>query len=205
MWGAAMKWLKKLGVLITALAMVAVVSTAAAAQSYGDNLPVIAEIASGTADDDGQFRYSYTAPDEIDEDFLVYVVGTDEDGLPFEWVVAAVTPAFAGLTWTLAGANMEPGSNFVLETRLAGAPSGGTDDADDTTDDSDDDAAETGDSSDDSDDGNSSDDDADDDESAGAIDGDDDGDDIRGFVGIALVLLLIGVALAYGLRLARRA
>ena len=204
-----MKWVKKVGISLTALALVVVAPTAAAAQSYGDALPLVTQIATGSADAEGQFQYRYTAPDLIEEDFLVYVVGTDEDGEPFEWVVAAVTPAFAGLTWTLAGANMEPGSDFVLEARSAGVDE--SDDADDEdaddTSEADDPAADGGDDADQStseaatgNDGNGDNDGGDNEDAAASASSGDD-QDVRGVVGMALVLVVIAAALIYGIRL----
>ncbi len=92
-------------------------ATGASAQGYGDDPPRSATIGEGIASVDGEFRASYTAPDEIADTYLIYVVGTDADGEPFEWIAAQVTPAFAGLTWSLGGKNLQPGSTFTLEAR----------------------------------------------------------------------------------------
>lgn len=84
---------------------------------YGEDPPEVTIIGTGVANADGKFLARYTAPDTIDETYLVYVVGTDKDGEPFEFVLAEVTPAFAGLTWSLNGFDMQPGSEFTLEAR----------------------------------------------------------------------------------------
>lgn len=89
----------------------------AGAQGYGEDPPEVAVIGTGVANADGKFLARYTAPPTIDETYLVYVVGTDKDGEPFEFVLAQVTPAFAGLTWSLNGFDMQPGSAFTLEAR----------------------------------------------------------------------------------------
>lgn len=88
------------------------------AQDYGEDPPETIVIGVGIASREGTFFARYSAPDEIAEGYLVYVVGTDEDGLPFEYVLANVTPAFAGLTWTLNGIDMLPGSEYTIEARF---------------------------------------------------------------------------------------
>jgi len=179
------------------VAAMVVVSTPAAsdAQSYGDVLPIVTEIAAGVADDEGTFSYRYTAPDEIEAPYLIYVVGTDDDGEPFEWVVAQVTPAFAGLTWTLAGRDMLPGSDFVLEARSA-------DPADEAADETSDEAADVaaGGSDDDSGAADEAGESGDEEAAASA----DDESSTRGLVGLAIVLAVIAAALVYGIRLTNR-
>lgn len=92
-------------------------ATAAFAQGYPDEPPLRYELASLQADFDGTFRYAFTAPDVVNENYYVFAVGTDKDGEPFEWPVGEVSPAHAGLTWTFAGYDLLPGSDFILEAR----------------------------------------------------------------------------------------
>lgn len=99
------------------LLFVMVAAVPAAAQGYGEDPPEVAIIGTGVANADGKFLARYTAPPVIEETYLIYVVGTDKDGEPFEFVLAQVTPAFAGLTWSLNGFDMLPGSEFTLEAR----------------------------------------------------------------------------------------
>ncbi len=101
---------------ISALLFTLVLAGPAAAQ-YGEDPPETVIVGVGFADQNGEFLARYTAPDEIAETYLIYVVGTDEDHDPFEYVLANVTPGFAGLTWTLNGIDMEPGSEFTIEAR----------------------------------------------------------------------------------------
>lgn len=102
--------------IVIALGLTLVFVGPAAAQ-YGEDPPETVVIGAGKADSKGQFFASYTAPSEIAERYLIYVVGTDKDGEPFELVVASVSSSFEGLTWTLNGVQMLPGSDFVLEAR----------------------------------------------------------------------------------------
>ena len=90
---------------------------AGAQGGYGEDPPEISIVGTGIANSEGKFLARYTAPGTIDETYLIYVVGTDKDGEPFEFVLAQVTPAFAGLTWSLNGFDMQPGSEFTLEAR----------------------------------------------------------------------------------------
>ncbi len=101
-------------ILVTALTLVFV---GPASAQYGEDPPETVVIGVGNADQDCEFLARFTAPSEIAETYLIYVVGTDEDGEPFEYVLANVTPAFAGLSWTLNGIDMEPGSEFTIEAR----------------------------------------------------------------------------------------
>jgi hypothetical protein len=128
-------------------------ATAAIAQGYQDEPPLRYELASLQADFDGTFRYAFTAPDVVNENYYVFAVGTDKDGEPFEWPVGEVSPAHAGLTWTFAGYDLLPGSDFILEARyqpgtaitpeeiaaLANAPTESDDDSEDSEDASSDD------------------------------------------------------------------
>ncbi len=174
----------------------------AAAQGYGDLTGETFLVGEGTADEEGRFRTLYTAPDEINEAFLVYVVGTDDEGEPFEWVVAQVTPAFAGLTWSLQGADMEPGSDYVLEARyLAGteaadeeAEADGSDDAEEETEEAA--AEEEADESDDAEEDEAeTEDDAE--EAAADVDGDSDGGGVGGPIAITLIAIALFAGLAY--------
>ncbi len=102
--------------IIFAVLLTMMLASPASAQ-YGDDPPETVVVGVGFADQNGEFFARYTAPDEIAETYLIYVVGTDEDQEPFEYVLANVTPGFAGLTWTLNGIDMEPGSEFTIEAR----------------------------------------------------------------------------------------
>ena len=113
----SMRCVRLLASVLMVMALTFGVAGGAAAQGYGEDPPRSATIGTGVASVDGEFRASYTAPDEIADTYLIYVVGTDADGEPFEWIAAQVTPAFAGLTWSLGGANLQPGSDFILEAR----------------------------------------------------------------------------------------
>jgi len=90
---------------------------APAEAQYGPDPSESVTIGGGFADAEGVFFRRYTAPAEIEEAFLIYVIGTDEDGEHFEFVIANVTPSFAGLSWTLDGHDMQPGSEYTLEAR----------------------------------------------------------------------------------------
>lgn len=88
-----------------------------AGAQYGEDPPEVSIVGTGVASADGKFLARYTAPPTIAEAYLIYVVGTDKDGEAFEFVLAEVTPSFAGLTWSLNGFDMQPGSEFTLEAR----------------------------------------------------------------------------------------
>lgn len=103
--------------LLPLLFVIGATLPAGAQGGYGEDPPEVSIVGAGVANSDGKFLARYTAPGTIDETYLIYVVGTDKDGEPFEFVLAQVTPAFAGLTWSLNGFDMQPGSDFKLEAR----------------------------------------------------------------------------------------
>lgn len=111
-----MKSLTRVFSVVLALLFTVMLAGPVAAQ-YGDDPPETVVVGLGFADENGEFFARYTAPEEIAETYLIYVVGTDEDIEPFEYVLANVTPGFAGLTWTLNGIDMQPGSEFTIEAR----------------------------------------------------------------------------------------
>lgn len=101
--------------LFVVLATFAFASPVAA--QYGEDPPESVVVGAGKANADGKFQARYTAPDEIAERYLIYVVGTDKDNEPFEFVLADVTTSFAGLSWSLNGFDMLPGSEYTIEAR----------------------------------------------------------------------------------------
>ncbi len=111
------KYVRLVSSIALGMIMSASFATAAIAQGYQDEPPLRYELASLQADFDGTFRYAFTAPDVVNEKYYVFAVGTDKDGEPFEWPVGEVSPAHAGLTWTFAGYDLLPGSDFILEAR----------------------------------------------------------------------------------------
>ncbi len=98
-------------------ALLTVMLASPASAQYGDDPPETVVVGAGFADSNGKFFARYTAPAEIGDTYLIYVVGTDKDSEPFEYVLANVTPGFAGLSWTLNGFDMLPGSEFTIEAR----------------------------------------------------------------------------------------
>ncbi len=111
------KYVRLVSSIALGMIMSASFATPAFAQGYQDEPPLRYELESLQADFDGTFRYSFTAPDVVNENYYVFAVGIDKDGEPFEWPVGEVSPAHAGLTWTFAGYDLLPGSDFILEAR----------------------------------------------------------------------------------------
>jgi hypothetical protein len=148
----------------------------------------------GTADEDGKFRYPYQVPAEVESSFDIFLRGTADDGGPFEYALATVTPSFAGRTVVLTGQNLEPGSEFTLFAVSDDlAPAGPS------TDDADDEGTEAGTSP------------ADGGTDATAVTeqsladlGGGDSSNRRIIGGVMVVALLIAAAVVYGLRLAGR-
>lgn len=222
-----MKLVRRLLIVCSAFALIGVLSMqgAVAAQiGYTPEESAVDRVGSGKVDFDGKFTINYTAAPEVTDPHLIYVVGTDEDGEPFEWLAAQFTPDESGEGITIQGSNLQPGSNFGLEARYDGQTLSGPelDEATTLVSDSTDAeikvvpiglATETLSSDDEaeSDDASSSDadeadeDDEDDEEVAAPSTSDSDGSNITGLlIGLGILLAVIIGAIVYSQRLRNR-
>jgi hypothetical protein len=103
---------------------------------YGSEEGWFLEIGRGTVLESGNFEFAHQVPAGLEDRYDIYAVGTANDGLPVDTVVARVTPADRGNDLPLLITNLEPESTVSLEAR-ADAPidalTGGSDPADTTS------------------------------------------------------------------------